>query len=189
MHIRPARIDDALGMAHVIVDAFLLANEGIMPEEALQRRRQEWTYDVSARAWEKTLREIDEGSAPDSCIYVAVEQGDGEGSEEIAGLAYGIPSAAGGKGVGEVDVLYVRTDRQGQGIGRALVQVTAAHLARQGMSTLHIATPENSLASRRFYEALGGQLSGTRDDYDDGILIPLVVYAWPDTQALIAERR
>ncbi|MCC6169798.1 MAG: GNAT family N-acetyltransferase [Caldilineaceae bacterium] len=189
MHIRPARIDDALGMAHVIVDAFLLANEGIMPEEALQKRRQEWTYEVSARAWEKTLRELDEGSEPDSCIYVAVEQGDGEGSEEIVGLAYGSPTATGGKGVGEVDVLYVRADRQGQGIGRALVQAVAAFLAQHGMPTLYIAALEASPAARGFYEALGGQWIGTRDDYDEGILIPLVVYAWLDTQALIAERR
>lgn len=185
MLIRPARIDDALGMAHVIVDTFLQANEGIMPEEALEKRRQEWTYEVSARNWERPLREIEEGRTPDSCIYVAVD----DPLNEIVGLAMGTPSATGGAGVGEVDVLYVRADHQGQGIGRALVQAVAAYLAQRGITTLHIAALEASPPARRFYERLGGQLIGTRDDYDEGILIPLVVYAWPDTQALIAKSR
>ena len=77
----------------------------------------------------------------------------------------------------------------GQGIGRALVQAVAAYLAQEGMPTLYIAALAASEPARRFYESLGGQLVGTREDYDNGVLIPLVVYGWADTQALISARR
>jgi ribosomal protein S18 acetylase RimI-like enzyme len=183
MLIRQARVEDALAMAHVIVDAFMQANQGIMPEEALEKRRKEWTYEVSARAWEETLREINDGKAPQCCSYVAENV-----AGEVVGLAYGSPSAA-GEGIGEVGMLYVRADHQGQGIGRALVQTVAAYLAQEGMPTLYIAALAASERARHFYESLGGQLVGTREDFENGVLIPLVVYGWADTQALIRARR
>jgi len=184
MHIRSARVDDALGMAHVIVDTFLLANEGIMPGETMARRRQEWTYEVSARAWEENLHELNEGRAPRECIYVAVEKGADAEADEVVGLAYGCPSASSDT-IGEVSALYVRADHQGQGIGRALVQTVAVHLAQLGMTALHIAALEAGPTARRFYESIGGQVVGTRQHNEYGVLLPLVVYGWPDTQTLI----
>lgn len=178
MLIRRARIDDAQGMARVIVDTFLQANQGVLSDEALQRRRQEWTYDVSARNWSETLRDIEDGADPSTCIYVAVD------GDEIVGLALGCPSEEGGA-VGEVGVLYVRADYQRRGIGRRLVQAVAAHLARLGMPVLHIATALASAQSRRFYESLGGQLIGTREDHNDGEPLLLVVYEWQDTRPLV----
>lgn len=183
MIIRQAGVDDALAMAHVIVDTFMQANQGVMPEEALEKRRKEWTYEASARSWEETLRGIDGGKDPHCCVYVAENA-----AGEVVGLAYGSPSVA-GEGIGEVGMLYVRADHQGQGIGRALVQAVAAYLAQQGMPTLYIAALAASEPARRFYESLGGQLVGTREDYENGVLIPLVVYGWADTQALISARR
>lgn len=188
MFIRPARVGDGLGMAHVIVDTFLLANEGIMPEETLAKRRQEWTYAVSARSWEELLRELSEGRSPRECVYVATEKGTNGEADEVVGLAYGCPSASGDT-IGEVDILYVRADHQGQGLGRALVQAVAAHLAQHGMTILHIATLETSPAARHFYESIGGQMVGTRQHDEYGVLLPLVVYGWPDIQTLIDDAR
>lgn len=188
MNIRLARFEDAPAMARVIVDTFMFVNQdqGLMSEEALQKRREEWTYEVSTRNWEDGLREIAEGAKPRSCIYVAVDNLDGV--DEVVGLADGCPSKSAENigEIGEIDVLYVRTSHQGQGIGRSLVQAVATHLAQIGMTGLHIAALEASAPARRFYEALGGRVIGTREGYDDGVMYPLVVYGWEDTHDLIA---
>jgi L-amino acid N-acyltransferase YncA len=184
MLIRPARMDDTPGMARVIVDTFMWANEGLMSAAALQQRRAEWTYDVSARAWAETLAEIAEGRAPGCCVYVAEDA-----AGEVVGLAYGCPAQAAAEQehahVGEVDVLYVRVSHHGQGIGRNLVQAVAAYLAECGMTQLHIATVAASRQARGFYEALGGRVVGTREDEDHGDIIPLVVYGWEDIRVLL----
>ena len=189
MIIRPARLEDALAMARVLVDTFLVTNQGLMSEAALRKRKAKWTYDICARNWTRTLREIADGVAPRSCIYVAVDPS-GE-VDEVVGLALGCPAPAdittAKPTIGEVDLLYVCASHQGQGIGRRLVQAVAAHLRRLGMPSLHIATPAASLSARGFYEALGGHMVGSREDIDEGEVIPLVIYSWPDTQVLLAQ--
>jgi ribosomal protein S18 acetylase RimI-like enzyme len=161
MKIRRARFEDALGIAHILVDAF--------------GKREEWRYEGTAHLWEERMREIAEGIAPRSCIYVAVDEAD-----EVLGFSLGCPSKTEGdlEEIGEVDFLYVRADRQRQGIGRALTQTVAAELEKMGMTTIHILTPVESTEARRFYEILGGRDVGRRDDYDDGEVIPLVIYEW-----------
>jgi ribosomal protein S18 acetylase RimI-like enzyme len=167
MKIRHARLEDAMGIAHIIVDAF--------------GKQEEWTYEGTARGWERRIRDVAEGAAPRTCIYVAVDEAD-----EVLGFSLGCPSKAAGDPdeIGEVDFLYIRADRQRQGIGRALAQTVAADLERMGMTTIHILTPVDSTEARRFYERLGGRDVGRRDDYDDGEVIPLVIYEW-SSQELI----
>src|SRR4051812_18446195 len=174
MKVRLAQYEDAPVMAHVIVDTFLSSNRGILSDEALQRRKVEWTYEASARNWQRAITEIATGINPRECIYVAEDE-----SGEIAGLAVGSPAPE-ATDAGEIGALYVRECNQRQGIGRALVQATAVHLARLGMTKLHIRTQAANSQSRRFYEKIGG----IHDDYGDGELIVLVVYEWPDIQVL-----
>jgi ribosomal protein S18 acetylase RimI-like enzyme len=188
MKIRLATVEDARGMARVIVDTFLAANRGVLSEEAWQRRKEEWTHEVSARNWEASINEIASGASPNECIYVAEDE-----TGAIVGLAMGCPSSdesaaknGGLKAIGEVNVLYVSESHQRQGIGRSLVQATAAHLARFGMTKLRIVTPEANTEGRVFYEKIGGHIVGMRADYNDGELIPLVVYEWPDIHIFAA---
>ena len=181
MKIRPANMDDALPMAHVIVDTFLAANQGIMSEQALQRRKEQWTYEASARDWQETMQAIAQGLSPYTCLFVAEDEGG-----EVIGFTMGCASKDKDapqnvpQDVGEIDILYVRKSHQRRGIGRALAQAAAAHLADAGMTKLHICTPKASTEARRFYDRLGGRVIATRDDYDDGELIVLVVYEWRD---------
>jgi ribosomal protein S18 acetylase RimI-like enzyme len=188
MKIRPAVFADALPMAHVIVDAFLVANRDIMSEEAIERREREWTYEVSARNWEDAIVEIGNDPTSRKCLYVAIDDF-GDGTEGVVGFALGCPSKtmSAPKHVGEIDILYVHNDHQRRGIGRALVQAVAADLAQKGMTAIHIVTPVALTASRRFYEALGGQVIGTTEDHEDGEVVPLVVYEWPDSRVLIEQ--
>ena len=44
---------------------------------------------------------------------------------------------------------------------------------------------ERGRPARRFDEAMGGQEIGQRTFDEEGYLLPMVVYAWPDIGALI----
>jgi ribosomal protein S18 acetylase RimI-like enzyme len=181
MKIRPAQVDDAMPMARVFVDTFLGVTRDSMSEEAFQKRKEEWRYEEFAQKWQKTIAEIDGGLTPLSCIYVAEDE-----TGEVVGFALTCPSKdqEEAEGVAELDLLYVLESHQRKGFGRALVKATAAHLAPLGVSRLHILTPVDHTQGRRFYDKLGGRIIGTRDDYDDGELIPLVIYEWTDLPAL-----
>jgi len=183
MVIRSARPDDASAMARVMVDTFLSSHQGMMPEEAWNKRKAEWTYEVSARNWDRALREIAQAAHPRECIHVAEDA-----SGEIVGLAMGValetqsPDSA--LRIGEVCVLYVRQSWQGQGIGTLLVKAIATHLAQVGISTLHTAVLTANTPARRFYESLGGRVIGEREFDEEGFLLPEVVYGWAEISDL-----
>lgn len=185
MKIRPAHRDDALPMARVFVNTFIDTYHGVMSEEWLQKRRQEWRYELFADDWQKLIDKIAAGNAPRSLIYVAEDTGG-----EVVGFALTRPSKSEtvGDDVAELDLLYINTNRQRQGIGRALVLATAAHLVELGVSTLQILTPVDHAQGRAFYDKLGGRIVGAREDYDDGDRIELVIYEWNDLPALASEQ-
>ncbi|MCE7983384.1 MAG: GNAT family N-acetyltransferase [Caldilinea sp. CFX5] len=180
MLIRPAQVKDAPAMGRVMVDTFLAAHREQMPEEAWQKRKAEWTYDVSAAGWARTITAINKGDQT-MCIYIVVTAVD-----EVVGLAMGQP-AEGNAQTGEVVALYVRQQDQGQGIGRQLVQAVAAYLATTGIKSLHIAVLAANTPARRFYEAIGGRVVGERMFDEEGFLLPEIVYGWPDLSVLVPQ--
>jgi GNAT superfamily N-acetyltransferase len=164
-------------------ETYLSAHRGQMPEEVWKKRRDAWSEEVSARNWARTLRDIADGVSPDECVYVAIDEADGE----VVGIAMGQPASdPAPEGTGEINVLYVRASHQGRGLGRRLVQAVAAHLRQLGMTALEIAVLTANAPARGFYEALGGQLAREAMFEDYGYLLPEVVYRWADTQALLA---
>ena len=56
MHIRAAQEPDAPAMARVMVDTYLRAHKGQVPEQAWLKRQQEWTYAESERGWARRQR-------------------------------------------------------------------------------------------------------------------------------------
>ena len=180
MLIRDAREEDADAMARVIVDTFLAAHADQMPEEAIKRRREEWTHEVSANAWRRSLRNIASGVDKVECIFVACDE-----SGDVIGMAMGVP-AEGQTHTGEVSALYVRQDQQGRGVGRRLVQAAAAWLHAQGHTALHISVLAANAPARKFYEAIGGTVIGEQELDEYGFVLPGVIYGWPDIRALIA---
>ena len=130
----------------------------------------------------RTLREIAAGQRHGECIFVADDQGG-----DLVGLAMGGPvNVDDQQQVGAVYALYVRHSHQGRGLGR-LVQAIAADLAAHGMITLRIGCLAANALARRCYEALGGRVVGERLFDEEGMLLPEVVYAWPDIQTLAPE--
>ena len=179
MIIRAAHEADAPGMGQVMVETYLAAHRDHMPAEAWAKRAEEWTPEVSAQGWARTLRDIAAGEGQHECIYVAEDE-DGE----LVGLAMGGPAADELPQTGAVYALYVRMSHQGRGVGRRLVQAVAADLAQQGMTALQIGCLAANTPARRFYEAIGGRLVGERLFDEEGVMLPEVVYAWDDIGTL-----
>jgi GNAT superfamily N-acetyltransferase len=183
IQIRLAKIADAPEMAQVMVDTWLSAHRGQIPEGQWQRRHEEWTYSVSERGWRELLEAIDAGSNLQDCVYVAVTEED-----EVVGVAVGCPAGVTLlNNAAEVSAVYLRSAYQGQGVGRRLVQTVAAHQATLGRRALIIRALATNAPARRFYEALGGRVIGTHETEDYGFQEPQVVYGWADLRAL--ERR
>jgi ribosomal protein S18 acetylase RimI-like enzyme len=183
--IRAATPEDAPAMAQVMVDTWLAAHRGQVPEEQWQQRRKEWAYADSERGWRRSLAAIAADNKRQACIYVAVTE-----SGEVVGVAVGcpaeldlLPNAA------EVSVLYVRPTCQGQGLGRRLVQSVATYQATLARSALIIGCLATNTSARHFYEALGGQVIGTHETEDNGFSEPQVIYGWKDIQVLTENDR
>jgi GNAT superfamily N-acetyltransferase len=178
--IRPAKITDAPAMARVIVDTWLAAHRGQVPEGQWHRRHERWTYAVSERGWRALLEEIDDGRNPEDCVYVAVTE-----EAEVVGVAVGSPAGLNLlENAAEISAIYLRAAYQGQGLGHRLVQTVADHQATLGRRALLISTLEINAPARRFYEALGGRVVGAHATEDYGFPEPQVVYGCEDSRAL-----
>jgi GNAT superfamily N-acetyltransferase len=189
MQIRAAQEADAPAMGRVMVDTYLQAHKDHMPAEAWHKRQAEWTPEVSAQGWERSLRAIADGSNPSDCIYLATEKieekADGAASDEIMGLVMGGPAGCGPwANAGEIYALYVLPTAQGQGTGRALVGAAADQLGQLGMSALVIRCLQANAAGNRFYTAIGGQVVGEYQEDEYGYLLPGLIYGWSDRAAM-----
>lgn len=178
--VRTAQVHDAPAMGRVMVEAYLSAHRGHMPDTAWQKRVDEWTPDVSARAWARLLTEQAEGDSARVVLLVAEDD-----TGDPVGLVLGTEAEDDTSGAtAQIDSLYVLPDRQGQGIGRLLLQEAARDLAMLGFTTLHIGVLAANLPARGFYAAMGGQEIGQRTFDEEGELLPESVYAWPDITVL-----
>jgi ribosomal protein S18 acetylase RimI-like enzyme len=182
MTIRTAQIEDAPAMARVMVDTFLAAHRGQIPEAAWEKRRQEWTYAVSGNAWARSLGEMAAGDSPGEYLCVGEDE-----TGTVVGLASGYPARDAGERVGAIGCLYVLPSHQRHGLGRRLAQAVAAHLAREGMTALRIACLAANAPARGFYEALGGVVVAEREVDEGGFMLPEVVYGWADIGTLVGE--
>jgi hypothetical protein len=55
LEVRVAAVDDAPAMGLAMVESFLDAHRGQLPEAAHQKRADEWTPEVSAAGWARAL--------------------------------------------------------------------------------------------------------------------------------------
>src|SRR4029453_13815005 len=71
VRIRAATVDDAPAMGRVMVESWLSAHRGQMPEAAWQKRVSEWTPEVSARGWAGALAEHAAGNVARGVFLLA----------------------------------------------------------------------------------------------------------------------
>jgi len=173
--VRVAAVDDAPALGLVMVESFLDAHRGQMPDAAYQKRVDEWTPDVSAAGWARALAELADGN-PDRDVVLVAEDSGGLLGLVSGGAAEGAVSPT----TCEIGALYVHSRHHGQGIGRALLRAAARHLGDLGFTELRIGVLSANSPARGFYEAMGGREIGHGTDDEEGYLLPLTIYGWAD---------
>jgi len=97
------------------------------------------------------------------------------------GFASGGPARQGemppGDWLGEVYTLYLLTDWQGRGIGRALLEGLFDRLRERGMKTVALWVVEAN-PTRFFYEAMGGRQVARRCEHFAGMMLDELAYGW-----------
>jgi ribosomal protein S18 acetylase RimI-like enzyme len=169
--LRTARAEDANKIARVEVEAWRDTYPLLLPEDYLVAGLDQAK---KGHAWRRRLERRSQET-----ILVVVDGDDG-----VVGYAAFGPDRRRGGG-GELYELYVLTDHQGRGFGRALCAEVAAHLRRQGLRSLTVEVLDGN-SSRFFYEALGGRLAARRRQRFAGRDLPTLVYVWDDARIAAA---
>jgi len=147
MTVRDATLADAVAIARVHVASWHEVYGALLPAPIMETN----TEERRRALWERIL------TAGERHVLVAVED------EAIVGFICGGPMPESIRGrapiVGHdayVDALYVRADRHGRGIGRALLGTLADALTQDGLQALALHVVAQNPA-RRFYEHLGAR--------------------------------
>jgi ribosomal protein S18 acetylase RimI-like enzyme len=177
--VRDAEVDDAPAMGLVMVESFLSAHRGQMPDAAFAKRVDEWTPEVSAVGWARSLAEPADGNPDRDVVLVAEDRG------RLLGLVSGgAAEGAASSTTCEIGALYVHPQHLGRGIGRALLRTAAGRLADLGYTELQVRVLSANGPARGFYEALGGHETGQAVDDEEGYLLPVTIYGWTDVKDL-----
>lgn len=177
--IRGAAVDDAPALGRVLVESWLPAHRGLIPDAAWQKRADEWTPEVSTEAWLRFFAARAEGQASRTVLLVAEDE-----KHCPVALVMGSSADDASGTLAEISDLFVLPNLRGQGIGSSLLRAAASQLATHGLTSLHVCVLSTNMQARCFYEAMGGQEHGQRFVDEDGLLLPLTVYAWRDIGAL-----
>src|SRR5215212_9715499 len=148
-HVREARQEDATAIARVHVDSWRITYRGIVPDSFLA----EMSYEDFEECWRGWLQNVGEPR----WAYRVAELPSGR----IVGFASGGPRQGPPYTdyAGELYTLYLLREHQRAGSGQRLVGSVARGLAEGGPYSL-LAWVLASNPSRRFYEAVGGELLG-----------------------------
>ena len=164
VQVRTAAWADARTLAQVEAEAWRDAYAALLPERVLVHG-----FDVRrrARVWRHRLAGGEGGR-----IVVAAD-----GPGRVVGYATHGPSRLGTWAEGQVYELYVRPDRQDQGLGRRLWSAATARLAAAGVASMCVEVLDGN-PSRYFYEALGGRLAARGSHVFAGTPLPTLIYVW-----------
>jgi len=162
--IRPARLDDADGIARVHVDSWQVSYRGILPSDVLDR------IDVGQRL-ESRRRILRDGGGV-HVVAFDVTHGD------IVGFCDGGPSRRGRPEQGEIYAIYLLHRAKRYGLGRDMFEAVTARLAAAGKSSLLLWVLEDNHHARRFYEALGGRAADQLHTTVAGFPVIERAYVW-----------
>jgi GNAT superfamily N-acetyltransferase len=172
MTIRAAGLADAVAIAQLHTRSWQTAYRGILSDDFLQGPLSE-----NRRAlWHARLAESERADR-----FVLVD----EQGETIRGFACAF-LAADPEWDCLLDNLHVVPDLKGQGLGRQLMSAVAERVWRSNRhGRLHLWVYEQNLAARRFYERLGGALTGRHAELaPDGTEVNVIRYCWSELSGL-----
>lgn len=170
--IREARPEDAPSVARVHVDAWRATYPGIVPDEFLKKM----SCEESESRWREWLGENG------NFFFVAASSG------EVVGFASGgtCREEAHPEYEGELYTIYLSSNAQGAGTGRALLRAVARGLTAEGFRSMLAWVMAENRPARRFHEAAGGRLLGGSGTFElAGESIEEVAYGWMDLRTLV----
>lgn len=157
MRVRRAVLTDAHAIAEIGVRGWQAAYRGILPDDFLAG------LSVPARevAWQSMLESDEQGMAP---AWIAEREG-----RAIGFVATGPPRDEDVPLPGaEIYAIYVLPEAWRGGAGRALLATAVDHWRGRHAATLVLWVLEANAAGRAFYEALGWEADGRRQQIDFG---------------------
>jgi ribosomal protein S18 acetylase RimI-like enzyme len=169
--IRRAELKDADDIATVRITGWRQSYNGLMPDALLAK--------LSIEDDKKRVRAAFADKESKTLRFVAELEG------KIIGMG-ACGKARDGKDDkrGEIYAIYLLNEAKGQGIGRNFMREMVEQLQANGFESLQVRVLENNAAARRFYEKLGGRLSGTGVFEYDGFKMSDVTYTWDDIKTL-----
>ena len=177
--IRPAVRDDAEAIAKVHVNAWRQTYRGLVPKAFLDG------LSVKHRAmrWRRALEGLP--SEDKVIVFVATVPNDGvvgfgsHGRQRDSDL-----EAAGFDG--EFQAIYLLNEAKRLGAGRGLMQTMAISMLDRGHKGAALWVLRGNHPARCFYEALGGEIMGEREERrSDDLVFDEVAYGWLDLGALV----
>jgi GNAT superfamily N-acetyltransferase len=169
--IRTAGPGDAAGIARVHVDGWRSTYAGIVPQAFLDNL----SYAQREAYWRRLL----EAEKGEHCLFVADDAAHG-----IVGFSHGATERTGHPVyVGELYALYVLGPFQGRGLGRALTLAVVEWFIERGIRSMLVWVLAKN-PTRRFYEALGGQLVEVKRICIGEAELEEVAYGWTDITRL-----
>jgi ribosomal protein S18 acetylase RimI-like enzyme len=172
MGIRPARLDDAGGIARVNVESWRSTYRGLMPDATLngmsfERQESRWRGRLSYTTAEEIVYVAD-----DEGIIVGYATGGRERTDDVIYK-------------GELYAIYVLPAYVRRGVGKALARQVVQHLAECGLISMLVWVLRDN-PSRGFYEALGGRELRARTIVIGGAELEEVGYVWDDISVILA---
>lgn len=173
LKLREAVPDDSEAVAALHVACWAETYRGLLPDKMidsmnLPERIVQWQRALERRADVKVILAEDEAG--------------------LVGFASGGPARGSDLGAArEIYAIYVLKRAQRVGVGRALLNRLASHLALQFMTAPDIGlwVLRDNAPARAFYERMGGTRAGERIERRDGGELPEVAYRWADLKALM----
>ena len=165
--IRPAEVDDAARLGRVHVETWRATYRGLLPDEYLDA-----LSDIRQAAfWSRVLADLERAGG----AFVAEDADAG-----VVGFCDCGPERGGAPGWGEIMAVYIFPDWQRQGLGRRLIEASAAHLTAEGLESLAVWALEDNPAVA-FYSALGGAPAEKRRLNIGGVEVVEQCLRWPNT--------
>lgn len=165
MIVREARLEDASGIARVVVDTWLTTYRGLMPDEHLDK--------LSYEDKELKYRELLQNPSKDKFAFVA----ENNAGHVIGVVTGGLERLGQTIYEGEIYAIYVLEAYQRKGVGKNLFRITIEWLQGRNINSLLVWVLEGS-KFRAFYESLLGQeVDRKKFEYNE-FIADLVGYGW-----------
>ena len=170
--LRNANVNDIDNLARVYVKSWHETYEDILPEDVTKNI----TFEESLKDWRKIF--VDMVNDADRAVFVI----ENETSEIVGYASCGASSnrALQVIGQGEIFDLFMRSDYQGYGLGKALMLAVSRWLISRGLFTGGIWVATENSQGCRFCEDLGAVAGSTRSSDKHGNKLEMTAFIWND---------